>query len=197
LGTHLPVAIEGHRRVVVPAADFVSWVDPATGLLRLASGGARATFAADPSKDSPEAAKLADSIPSEFDGPWRLATSAWATAWPTPFRAQSTNWPNEPSLIDLIGSNDELVFVQSGPPGFDLLSKLPSSYDVEHVETQDGRSAIVARYEVNTEAWTQRYRLVDLHDATLMFIGQCPSAGEVDNVAEAVDMMAAALITRA
>ncbi len=109
---------------------------------------------------------------------WRLQTSAYSCAWPPSFSLVAAADSQGPSLFDLLGPEDVLLYFQG--PFAD--SALPSPEDMAApeqtfagVEESQGRQIVTLSYRHNGSPWTMLHVLSPWTDGhTMILTAQFP-----------------------
>lgn len=107
--------------------------------------------------------EVADLTSSARAGAWVIETSVFAVVWPRAFAFVSPVDAGNPSVFDLIGSDNALIYVQ-GP--FQT-TRLPALTDmgapgqaITATGTTNERHWVEFAYEHETEAWVQRHYII-------------------------------------
>ena len=122
--------------------------------------------------------EVADLTPSAQAGAWVIETSLFAVSWPRDFAFVSPPDAGSPSMFDLIGQDNALIYVQ-GP--FQK-TRLPALTDmgapgqaITATGTTNERQWVEFAYEHEAVAWLQRHYVIPFsHNRALVVTMQTP-----------------------
>ena len=117
---------------------------------------------------------------------WWLETSVYRIPLVRGWRAIVEGAPDQPSMFDLIGPADALIYVQT-PRRIPAPSAMVAPGQRLHGQGTGARSAWVElRYDYEEREWAQRHDIVELHGVTCVVTSQCPVAA-IESIADARD----------
>lgn len=197
---HVLTAIGGFGIRVIPRASFQARVDEPL-VLDVEVGGqkrARVVATADghhvalgPETDDP--ADVMDVVPGPPDREWLLQTARTTLMFPRGYVLHSVD-DGSPSPFDLLGDDDELIYMQPAPDTLSIDDMLAPGQR----ETDRGDEFIEASYAHEGDGWCQRHIIVRLGVAhTRVFTLQAPQA-QMENAHPVLAAMArSARVTQA
>jgi|688.fasta_scaffold266391_3 hypothetical protein len=183
---HVYTRVAGFRLTVIPRAPFrIQRDDAALNAIDVeyqAPGGP--LFARLVPKDGGYTSKIDQSTRSLYDvldienGPdlddWRLETSVFTCAWPHGYAVCSNNFPNDPGPFDLIGPNNEMIYIQT-PRQLPALKEMRApNQKVKHIEHRGESGWIELEYTNDGEPWCQRHEIAALSNRRMVVTMQAP-----------------------
>ena len=118
--------------------------------------------------------EVADVVPGPDWESWWLETSVYRIPLPEKWRAIGNDL--HPSPFDLVGPNDELIFLQT-PNSVPPLDRFAAPGQRLHRKGTGPRSRWVeVRYEHDGDLWAQRHDVVELDAVTCVVTLQCREA---------------------
>jgi len=172
-------------RVIPVAAPYELAIGPQPGQLDIDRwAGDTHLFARITPMDGGYSSELAEGTGSLHDvvdietGPaftsWWLETSVYRLPLPPGWRAITEGAPDSPSMFDLIGPNDAVIYVQT-PRRIPAPSAMVAPGQRLHDEGTTERSRWVeVRYHHEHREWAQRHDVVALDGVTCVVTSQCP-----------------------
>jgi hypothetical protein len=107
---------------------------------------------------------------------WWLETSVYRVPLVHGWRAIVEDAPDQPSMFDLIGPADALIYVQT-PRRIPVPSAMVAPGQRLHRQGTGARSAWAElRYDHEEREWAQRHDIVELEGVTCVVTAQCPVA---------------------
>ena len=91
---------------------------------------------------------------------WRIETSIFTCCWPQGYQLCSNSFPDDPGPFDLIGVNDELIYIQK-PKVLPHVEKMVApNQTVVDVHCGHESEWIELEYDHDGESWRQRHEVV-------------------------------------
>ena len=103
---------------------------------------------------------------------WTLETSEFTCDWPADYEIASTSFPRESTIIDLIGSNQQQIFIQSAQK-VPALRRMPArGQRIQSLDEATG--SIELHYTHQDDPWYQRHQIVRFGSGALIVSCQAP-----------------------
>jgi hypothetical protein len=174
MNQHVFTRIAGFRLCVIPRVPFrICRADAEPGGIDVeyhSLNGGR--FARLLPKDGGYTSLLDDRTESLFDvldvepGPdldyWRLETTVFTCAWPEGYALHSNNSPEAPGPFDLVGGNDEVIYVQH-PRQLPAIEEMCApNQSIKQLVKDSDSEWIELEYTHEGSPWFQRHEIVSL-----------------------------------
>ena len=186
MSQHVYARLAGFRLTVIPDAPFqIKRVDTASNAIDveyLAPGGT--LFARVIPQDGGYISKIGQYTQSLYDvldidvGPdideWRLETTVFTCDWPHGYAVCSNNFPNDPGPFDLLGPNNEMIYIQSPCKMPALEAMRTPNQKITHIERRGEFGWIEMEYTHGGEPWCQRHEIVALQNRQMVVTMQAP-----------------------
>ena len=106
---------------------------------------------------------------------WRIETTIFSCCWPIGFALCSNNFPNDPGPFDLVGDNNELIYIQHPKRMPDVEQLRVAHQTVISVKRTAESESIELAYDHDGLPWHQRHEIVTLLGRRIAITMQSPS----------------------
>lgn len=106
---------------------------------------------------------------------WRIETTIFTCCWPLGYALCSNNFPNDPGPFDLVGNNNELIYIQHPDNLPDVAELCAPNQTIINIERTAESQSVDLEYDHHGLRWRQRHEVTTLLGRRIAVTMQSPS----------------------